>query len=430
MNIYDLAYLTFSPFIAPVIAWKMFKHNKYKKSIPGMFYFREHQDEVIPDSQTIWIHAVSVGEISGAKALIPHLRKLFPNYPIILTVTTETGFSIAKQLEGKDIDFVRFFPFDLSLNVRRFITLYQPAMYIGLETELWPNLFIELQNAGTEIFILNGRISRSAMKKYRMAACLFSKILRPVKAFGMQTSVDAQNMSTLIGRSDNIIVTGNIKLDIAPTQYLKQELTDFRHTCNIKDKSLIVTWGSTHEGEEEIAIRVLLDSDCFENEESIAIIVPRHPERFQTVYKLLVESGVTVVRYSDQSITLGKLKRKAVLIDAMGLLNKVYAMSDIGIVAGSFVDNIGGHNILEPAVYKIPVLYGKNMWGQPDMLRILDGFGGIMCSNEKIGDTITDLLNDSTRRRDVGEKVFAAVDNNRGAVVKSIKIIQNHMQCR
>ncbi len=424
MTIFDLAYLCAVPLVVPSCLWKMAKHGKYKKSIPGMFGKYYTNEESWTD-KSIWIHAVSVGEITGARALLPALKKEYPGYKYLLTVTTETGYATAEKLKGKLFDDVQFYPFDLSWNVEKFIRHFNPAIYIGLETELWPNLFRRLEEFRAKVFIINGRISPQAFGKYQLFSGLFRHILKPVTAFGMQSQIDAERMTCLVNDPQKIFVTNNLKFDIEAKTFDAADIAELRSRCGCHQDCYLVVMGSTHEHEEEMAIQTVLSSSSFESGHTMMAIVPRHPERFESVWQLLLKTDLCLLRYSTGEHVQGSINKTVVLIDAMGVLIKLYSIAAVGVVCGSFVDNVGGHNLLEPAIYGVPVVFGPYTWGQPEMVKLLLDNGGIQCNEKELPTVIDELISDSYKRKQLGNTAQLAVLSNRGAVEKSIELIKS-----
>lgn len=424
----DCLYYIATPFFLPILCWKAITKKKYRKSIPGMFGRIYKDDCANTYERCVWVHAVSMGEVLSISSLLPALKAKFGDTPILLTTTTETGYNAAVKIKDSgQVSGVRFFPFDFSWNVRRFIKATNPLVYIGVETELWPNLFRELRRAGCPMFVLNGRISEKSFPKYKRFAKLFRLILRPITAFGMQSERDAQYMRQLVGGTDRVFVTGNIKFDKPAKKYSVSTLEQLRSNCGITADQKVIVFGSSHEGEEKLIIQI---AKTLSRSDFIYVIVPRHPERFNSVWDDIKISGVAAYRVSSGEEVDGvKSTGRIVLVDKMGVLDQLYCIADISVVCGSFIPNVGGHNILEPAFHGCPVMYGQYMWGQPEMLEILNGHGGLECRDAgELCSKIEMLINSEELRKDAGLAAKNAVESNRGAVLRNMTLLSQYLK--
>lgn len=423
MTIYDLVYLGLAPFVAPYLYWKSVARGKYRESGPAMMgRCLASEDPEVWEQGCIWVHAVSVGEAIAAKSVLPHLRGLMPGVPILLTTVTETGQAQARGLVPQYADHCRYFPLDFSWVVERFVDTYRPRMLVLMETELWPNVLSVLAARGVGAFVANGVISEKSHGGYMRLRALLRRPLSNVKAFCMQTQQDADRLAGILGDASRVHVTGNCKFDMPWEELDGEARNELRRQCAVGADARIVVAGSTHPGEEEIvleAFRHVLNAEPA----SVLILVPRHPERFAEVWEKVAASGMSAWRLSSGQAP--DEQPRVVLVDRMGLLSRLYAIADVALVAGSFVPGIGGHNILEPAVYGVPVVYGPYMQKQPDMVRILESEkAGVRCPPQELGWRVAALLCDKGRAAALGKAGRDAVMRNRGAAERTVQIIQ------
>ena len=328
-------------FIAlPLLVYLSFK-QKYKLSIPARFFLFNNSRFEKEDG--IWFHVCSLGE---ARALKPIL-KLVKNQDIKITTITQTG---QKEARKYDAD-VRYLPYEMFLP----FWIKKQKLLIVLEAEFWFMLFVVAFSKGTKIVLLNARISDKSVKKYLQFAWFYKKILCNVDIIYAQSEVDKNRFLALGAR--NIEVIGNIKLssEIVKTKEYEKPTIE----C--------IVAGSTHDGEEVSILKAFVEYK--KQGDSMLIIVPRHPERFESVYKLMSEfsdkNSFTLSRFSQTK----NLDTDMVLVDAMGELNNIYAISDIAILGGAFKDDVGGHNPLEPAYFGCKIITGKHFFHQKELFK-------------------------------------------------------------
>jgi 3-deoxy-D-manno-octulosonic-acid transferase len=372
----------------------------------------------------LWIHAVSVGEVGAARAVLPLLRETWPHLPVLVTTVTETGQATARrQLQGLAEEFA-YWPADFTWVVSRFFDHYRPRLLVVMETELWPNVLTEAARRGVPVVTMNGKISRRSFPRYRQWGWLLGDAFRSVRGWCVQTEGDAERVATLTGlpwpTSDGPIrVTGNMKFDLSVTKPSANEIEELRVHMGLAAEDRCVVIGSTHPGEEQALLQTLL-VPMTKRLDTVVILVPRHPERFASVWEWLMGSGWKARRWSDGRVH-GAEGPRLVLVDAMGQLLRLYALAEVAIVAGSFVGGIGGHNVLEPAALGRPVVFGPDMKGQPDMAKaLLEAEGCVQCGAEELGPVVDDLLTDAEKARALGERGRHAVEANRGAARKSV----------
>jgi len=328
-------------FIAlPLLVYLSFK-SKYKESIPSRFFL--FNNPRFNNEGGVWFHVCSFGE---AKALKPILDEL-PNEDVKITTVTHTGQAQAKKYNAD----VRYLPYEMFLP----FWAKKQRVLVVLEAEFWYMLFAVMKAKGAKVILLNARISQKSAKKYLQFAWFYKKMLRHVEIIYAQSEAD-KNRFLALGAT-NIEVIGNIKLagDIKKTKDYK------------KPQKQVIVAGSTHETEEESILKAFVEYR--KQSDSKLIIVPRHPERFDSVYQLMnkyaKKNSLSVSRFSISQ----NFEADLVLIDAMGELNNIYAISDIAIVGGAFKEGIGGHNPLEPAHFGCKIITGKHFHDQRELYK-------------------------------------------------------------
>jgi 3-deoxy-D-manno-octulosonic-acid transferase len=427
-NIYDVAYLTITPPAAAMLGYKMLRHGKYKESAPAMLGQRlQEEDPALWANGCVWVHGVSVGEVIAARAMLPLLRQHFAPLPILLTTHTETGQATANSLPAGMADAIRYYPLDFSWLIRKYVNVYKPRVFIPMETELWPNALDIVSRSGAQIFTLNGKMSENSFNNYQKIGKLIRKPLSRITAFCVQTEADANRIGTLLGHRNNIHVTGNCKFDVEIPTLNATEKAALATELGLPWPARYVVAGSTHPGEEEIILAAFSQA-VRQFPDLRLIIVPRHPERFNDVWNLLQQHPFPACRVSTGATT-GSGEQQVHLVDRMGLLTRLYALSQIAIVAGSFAPGIGGHNILEPAAHAVPVIYGPHMKSQPDMVRILSQENGGTCSSsQSLGDDLVALLTDPAAAAAKGAAGQLAYLSNRGSALRNMEVIAQYTE--
>lgn len=387
----------------------------------------EQEDPAVWKEGSVWVHAVSVGEVIAAQAMLPLLKERFPNLPLLLTTHTETGQAQARRLHANGADEVRYYPADLSWVVRRFARTYRPRLFIPMETELWPNALNIFHEMGTKTFVLNGKISERSFRSYSRLKPVFRHPLSRISAFCVQTEADKERIESLTDRASPVVVTGNCKFDVPAPEVSSARLAELRRLVGVGLDQPVVVVGSTHPGEEEIVLQAW-QRVAGEIPGATMLLVPRHPERFDGVWDHISRSGFAARRLSNGSMS-GDGPASIILIDQMGLLSELYALSTASVVAGSFVEGIGGHNLMEAAIHGVPVVYGPHMRQQPDMKRILspENGGTVAVTAEELAEALLLLLSDrqeGLRRGMLGRTAF---ERNRGAAQRNMEVINSYL---
>jgi len=411
-TIYNLILFLGTVLFLPVILFKLATVPKYRGGIlQKLGWVRRDLMKVIAGGRPIWVHAVSVGEVMAVHPLIRELKKKYPRRKLIISTVTITGNFTARQ-RIPEADAVFFFPFDYPLVIRRVIAKINPVMVLVAETELWPNFFRELKRAGIPSAVINGRISPGSFKKYSKLTGFFSQVFEQVDLLCMQSEEDAERIKTIGAAPDKVMVTGNLKFD-------QKILESQPRPVAIPKGKKVITAGSTHRGEEEALLSVFSRlRDKFP--ELLLIIAPRHPERFDEVEGLINSAGFECQRRTRLK---GQFK-DVLLLDTIGELRSFYAVCDIAFVGGSLV-KIGGHNLLEPAAVKKPVIFSKYMFNFKEISEALMASGGGIMVKDKneLYVQLDSLLSDKARAQQIGERAFKVIELNSGAAKKTIAAV-------
>lgn len=389
------------------------------------FYPRAIKD-ALRGSQPVWIHAASVGEVRSAARLIEELRTRFPEKKIIVSTFTYAGNRLARQVLPAHA--VILLPLDLSWIVRRTLRIFQPSIIIFLETEIWPNLLRIAGRQGIPLLLLSGRLSSRSLKNYLRFRFFFQRVVRYFAALGMQTSEDAERMSLLGVEQEKITVTGSLKQAPSTNEGTGQGLSWGSGAAaeGLPDGPLWVV-GSSHRGEEEI---VLAAYAALKRRfpDLRMVLAPRHPERFAEVEKLLVAEGIDFEKKS-QANGSRSFRKDVLLLDTIGDLFQFYALGDIAFVGGSLVD-AGGHNILEPARCRIPVLFGPHMANFHALASGMKARGGgvEVRGRDDLIREVADLLANGERRKRMGDQAYQISIEDEGVVERSFGLVCRYLQ--
>ena len=366
--------------------------------------------------KVIWVHCVSVGEFNAARPLIDQILDIYPEHKLAITTTTITGAeAVRNHYQDRVIHY--FFPFDLPFIVGSFVNKINPVACILLETEIWPNLINNLNKKAIPVMLINARLSERSLNKYqKFSSKLVQKTINQLTLIGSQNDPSSERFLSLGALPDKVVTVGNLKFDSNEkdnpntTQSLQQMIGQRR----------VVVFASTREGEEKKIIQSYVNlKDKFD---ALLIIVPRHPQRFDEVFNLIVDSSLKVKRRSDG---LGCDESIQVLLgDSMGELLSYYSVCDIAFIGGSLIDT-GGQNMLEAAAASKPILFGPSVFNFEKIAQLfLEKDAAIQVGDaDDLMKTISALLLDDTKRQKLGENAKNSFEKNRGAVDRLLKLI-------
>jgi 3-deoxy-D-manno-octulosonic-acid transferase len=364
-----------------------------------------------------WVHAVSVGEVMAAVPLVQALRLRWPAADVVVSTVTATGDQVARaRLPEAAATFT--FPLDFPGAARRAVRRVDPAAFIALETEIWPNLLRALRRAGVPAVLVNGRISDRSYRRYRLVRGLFRRVLEDVALFCMQSEEDARRIISLGARPERVLVTGNLKMETPLSHAGTAEI--WRRLLHLGQAPVVVA-GSTHRGEEAVVLdayrAVRRDADGLR-----LVLAPRHPERLDEVEGLVRSRDLGVVRRSR--VSPGDTP-DVILVDTMGELASLYAVADVIYVGGSLVP-IGGHNVVEPALHAKPVIFGPHMTNFREAASLLLRADAAIQvgSGSELTAVLARLLADAPARQALGQAAWSAVRTHQGACVRTVAAIE------
>ncbi|HEY4369889.1 MAG TPA: lipid IV(A) 3-deoxy-D-manno-octulosonic acid transferase [Steroidobacteraceae bacterium] len=416
--IYTVLIYMVAPVAFAVTAWRGIRNPAYRERLPERFGFTAMRSS----DPVIWVHAVSVGEVQAAAALIRRLRQRYPQKTLVVTTATPTGAQRVRALFGDSVAHC-YLPYDLPGAVRRFLDRVRPAVAIIVETEVWPNLFRECGRRNLPIVLASARLSEKSVRRFRWVGGLFRAALARDIVIGAQTALDAERFLAVGSDAARTLVTGNIKFDLEIPAEVRAQGLELRTQFA---QRFVWVAGSTHEGEEQI----LLDAHRrvqASRPDALLVLVPRHPDRFERVRNWLSAQGASYATRSRHDAVTATTA--VLLVDTLGELLKFYAAADVAFVGGSLVP-IGGHNLLEPAALALPILTGPHNFNAPDVARLLlqNGAAKEVRDANELSAALLELCADPSRRDNVGRAALAIVEANRGAVARVVRLIEPVMR--
>lgn len=409
---------TFAMYLAtPVIVWRLAARGLRYRG-----YFRRWRERFgsFPDPGIhgcVWVHAVSVGEVNAAQPLIEALRRRYAPRPMVVTTVTPTGSERVRKLFGNDVFHV-YLPYDLPHAVRRFLDRVQPALAVIMETEIWPNLFHQCGQRGIPLAVVNARLSERSLRGYRPIRPLVREALRNVTLVAAQSHADARRYRALGADAARVHVSGNLKYDTPLPEGARRSGAALRARWGESRPAWIAA--STHEGEELAVFEAHL-AVLARIPDALLLIAARHPERFRAVEHAARNLGFQVATHSARDVAADT---QCLVIDAMGVLMRYFAATDLAFVAGSLVP-IGGHNVLEPAALATPVLVGPYTFNFEEITRALIEAGGArrVGSARELGAAVQELLRNPARLAKMGAAAHDVCARERGAVRRTMVLL-------
>ena len=388
-------------------------------------YLRERLGLKLSASSThfksIWIHAVSVGEVLSLQNLIKEFKRRHPNWLVHFSTLTNTGLQVAKKkLSGADNIF--YAPLDFGWTVKRFFNILRPDVFVLAESEFWPHLLREAQRRTRGVILVNGRISDRSFKRYKKVKRLTKKVLGNINFFLVQTEKDKQSLEGMGINSAQIRVAGNLKAEIRLPSLAEDELLKLKDKLGIKKGQSIVVAGSTRKGE-EAKLLAAYGKALKVKKNILLILVPRHPERAEEVEKIAKSYGFKIQRKTS---FLAHQPWHVLIVDTIGELPKFYALSDVSFVGGSLIP-WGGHNLLEPAFYGKPIFFGPHMENFSYLAqKFLQEKAALQIKNDQ--DLVSMFLAEKREEvEEMGKRANKILNNLQGATEITLKIIENSM---
>jgi 3-deoxy-D-manno-octulosonic-acid transferase len=375
---------------------------------------------------SLWVHALSVGEVISAIPLINVLAQRFPQKEIVFTVTTEKGMQIAQKELGNRVAALLFFPLDFWWSVHRIVNHIKPAVFVLVETDIWPGLLGHLQKKRISSILVNGRLSPRTFRSYSRFRYFAAGMYAPVTRCLMQSELDKKRILQLGISPAKVITTGNIKFDREWTPMTSAERSKLQNELNLAIEGLLWVAGSTHENEERILLTVhqrLLGS----HPGLRLIIAPRKIERAPELLRLARNKGLKASLKTETHRT--KDPYDVLILDTLGELGRIYGLARVSFVGGSLAP-FGGHNLLEPASFGCPVLFGPYTHNFVEMSELLEQANGGQCikTEEDLFLILNKLLADSALRATMGKNAADFVTSNTGALERVVSCIVRAME--
>jgi len=424
-----LAYNFLSIFILiPVVCYHLYRSISRGRpaALAERFGFiPEAELSGIRNRPVIWLHAVSVGESIAARPLLKALRSRYPGHAILVSNTTETGRGTASSFPEKDLCI--YFPFDFLPAVRRTLDSIRPELVIIMETEIWPNFTREAASRNIPVILANGRISDRSFARYLKFSWFFRHALQLFSRLCMQTETDCERIIAIGAPPGRTVKTGNLKYDIPFRQVDQDEKRHMKGQYSIPDGLLVLMAGSTHAGEEQIVIdtyRMLLPV----LDGLFLVLVPRHPERAAEVASLLERAGIPFRRRTALPCSEEFQKGEVLLVDTVGEMMDLYAISDVAFVGGSLVPT-GGHNLLEPASLGVASVFGPHMSNFREIAELVLQYGaGVQVdSPEGLTESFRTLIASAELRRVLGLNGLKLMRDNGGATERHMEIVAEYL---
>ena len=421
--LYSLATLLAAILLSPYFLYQALRYHKYVANLGQRLGYLPVSFNLDAED-SIWVHAVSVGEVLAARPVISELKLRYPSLRIFLSTTTITGQQIA-QRTATDADGIFYCPFDWTFVVRRTLALVKPKLFVMVETEIWPNLLRECRRTGVKTVMINGRLSGTSFSRYRLIRPFFRRVLADVDRFCVQGEEAMGRLVALGADPARITVTGSLKFDALdpaamPGRGRERVLRYFR----ISPSRQVFVAGSTMRGEEEAVIRAFKRWRAAQHSSRpLLVLAARHPERFADVVQLCRDEGLRTLRRTELPID-AEPDVDVVVLDTIGELAQLYQIATVVFVGGSLVP-LGGHNILEPAIHGKPIVFGPHMDNFSEITAaFLANDAAVQVRNEhELDVVVSSLMKDPSRRARLGTAARALVQARRGAKDKTLAVI-------
>jgi len=402
-NLYSLLGYMLLPVMLLRLLIKSIKNYQYRQRVGERFGFIVNAPVPI-----IWVHCVSVGEFRAATVLIDELINDYPDHRLLVTTTTPTGSAaVIEHYQQRVLHF--YFPFDIPFIVNRYIKKINPSICILLETEIWPNLIRSLNKKHIPVILVNARLSQRSLIKYKRFANKLSKqTLNQLTLIATQNHNSSNRFTELGALPGKVVTAGNIKFDqkLTPNKGISKQIRAFSF------KRSVIVFASTHKGEESLIIKSYLKfKDSLAG--TLLVVIPRHPERFDDVYKLAKKNKLSIVKRSSNE---PNAEAEMMIGDSMGEMMSYFDVCDIAYIGGS-LNNTGGHNMLEPAILSKPIIFGPNVFNFAEISStLISSKGAIQIKNaDELFEVIIRLTENKNERQELGHNAYKFFSQQQGA---------------
>ena len=419
-------YLVYSVLLALVLLasvpywiYQMLRHGKYRAGFGPRFGGVPARMAQHSGQTTIWVHAVSVGEVLAISGLVERMRADWPQVRVVVSATTDTGQQLAQTRFGAESVF--YFPIDLGFAINPYLEALRPDLVIIAETEFWPNFLRLAKRSGARLAVVNARISDRSLRGYLRLHWWLPSILSQVDLFLAQTWEDRKRLVEIGAPDARIEVTGNLKFDQKPGPD-PAVVANLRESFRTTEASPILVCGSTVDDEEERMLLQAFQSILASHPRAVMILAPRHPERFAAVAALLESFGI---RFLRRSLWGGEpLAGSVLLLDTIGELSAIYGLADIAFVGGSLVPK-GGHNIIEPARHGVAIVVGNHTENFRDIIWLFQTHDAVrIVGPAELPLVLMELISNDAERRALGQRAAETLQSQAGATEKTIAALQ------
>ena len=417
--LYNLLLLVYCLVFLPKLVWESLVHKKKRSALLQRIGYKNYSFSIPENKKVIWLHAVSVGEAKAAQSLVRKIKEDYPDCYLIVSSTTNTGHKEAKKSLSLADSFV-FFPIDFSWTVKKLLKKVNPSLVIFVESDFWYNFLKASKDLGAKTCLVSGKISEKSLSRFKNISFFAKKMFSFFDVICTQSDLHTYRFLQLGLDRRKIKTSGNLKYDNKPAHLSLEEKQKWNDLFKIKQEDLVITIGSTHSPEEEMFLDAF--SSLLKQKHNIKLLlVPRHPERFKAVAQILKKKGLAFSKFSEKE----NIKDKQILlVDTMGFLNSCYQLSNLAIVGGSFTEKIGGHNILEPIFFNVPVIFGPFMHSQKDLESlILESRCGIQIKKEEISSFVLHFLENARYQKQLKDHSVSLVSQVRGSLSKTYQEI-------
>jgi 3-deoxy-D-manno-octulosonic-acid transferase len=417
----DLIYLSAALIASPWVVYRLFVRGD-RRSLAARF--GAGLGDAVHGS--IWLHGSSAGEIALLVPLVDRLERSGVSNPIVISAYSATGFSAArKAFPGRR---VIFFPFDLSFVIRRFFDRLDPRLIVIVEAEFWPNFLRTAARRNVPVAIINGKISEKSFR-FHARTRLVPALLRGVELVAVQTEAYERRLLALGVSNERLRVTGNMKYDLTSAPEQVADTRELRTRLSYDDDDFVIIGGSVHSGEDKALIGAF-EKIVANNPRAALVLVPRYPRDAERVEQLAVAHGLTTVRKTevDQGRAAAPGTAGIFIVDTVGELRAIYGIADVAFVGGSLFfrgSNRGGHNLMEPAVFGLPVIFGPYNFSFADTAReLVTARGGFEVGDvDELVDVLQRLLDDAELRDDAGHRARDVVAEGQGATQRNFDLL-------
>ena len=390
-----------------------------------------HREEINPVANTncIWIHGASVGEMVAISPLVKEMKNIMPERKVLVSAVTVGGYDMARQIMP-EADAIINFPLDLPWVASSMVRRVRPGIFMMVETELWPNFLRAIRERSIPVMMVNGRISEKSAKNYRYLFSLLRDMLNTISRFCMQSSIDAKYITQLGADPEKIFVTGNTKFDQTYAEVSSEDLANYKTELGLgEDAWPVIVAGSTHRTEEE-AVLTSFTALRKKYPRARLIIAPRKLNRIEEIKKVNAKFGYEMGFRSKLKEMEGlRPEFPVLLLDTIGELGRIYALGDIVFVGGSLV-RYGGHNVLEPAAHAKPILVGPSMEDFKDSYSLLSKAGAcrMVADADGLTEAFLEIARDDVLRKKMGAASIQIIRENRGAALKTIHYLTDLLE--